>query len=107
MDIERYKKLAAPRMESGQKIEAVRDVIKQEKDAGQDAYEGVSRLFSPIIDVQKSVKQTIDDKQDKLMKELPQNQKAITSGLEDVILFNQLPETVPQKPINFTSKLPA
>ena len=47
---------------------------------------------------------SIDEKQDKLIKQLQANQKAITSGLEDLVFFNQLPEpTTSQKPLNYLS----
>ena len=65
--------------------------MKKYKEAKQDAYEGITESFKPIIDVQKSVKESIDEKQDKLITQLQKNQKAITSGLEDIFIYNQLP----------------
>ena len=42
-----------------------------------------------------------DEKQDKVIEQLQKNQKAITSGLEDLAMVQQLPETPTQ-----SSKLP-
>ena len=52
----------------------------------------MNNLKSLVLDVQKSVKQSIDKKQDELIEQLQKNQKAITSGLEDIVIHNQLPE---------------
>ena len=54
-------------------------------------------LREPIIEQQKKT----DEKQDKVIEQLQKNQKAITSGLEDLAMLQQLPETSTQ-----TSKLP-
>ena len=48
----------------------VRDGIKTTQISKQDAYEGTQEIFKPVIDVQKSVKQSIDDKQDKMIEKL-------------------------------------
>ena len=99
MDISRFQKISNSKIEAGREIRAVRNDLKEYKEAKQDAYEGVSETFKPIIDVQKSVQKSIDEKQDKVIEQLQKNQKAITSGLEDVILFQQLPETSRQDPL--------
>ena len=74
----------------------MRNELKQYKEAKQDAYEGVSESLQPLLDVEKSVKESIDKKQDELIEQLQKNQKAITSGLDDLILYQQLPETSTQ-----------
>ena len=91
MDIERFKKLSDSKIEAGRTTRDVRNELKQYKEAKQDAYEVETEIYKPIIDVQKSVKESNDEKQDELIKQLQKNQKAITSGLEDIILYNQLP----------------
>ena len=96
MDIEQFKKLSASKIEAGRKTIAVRNELKQYKEAKQDAYEGVSESLQPLLDVQKNYKESIDKKQDELIEQLQKNQKAITSGLEDFILYQQLPETSAQ-----------
>ena len=97
MDIKQFKKLSDSKIEAGRKTRAVRNELKQYKEAKQDAYEGVSESLQPLIDVEKSVKESIDKKQDKLIEQLQKNQKAITSGLEDMVIFQQLPETTGQE----------
>ena len=105
MDISRFQKLSNSKIEAGRTIRGVRNDLKEYNEAKQDAYEGVSETFKPIIDVQKSVQKSIDEKQDELIEQLQKNQRAITSGLEDVILYQQLPETSRQDQIQDT-KLP-
>ena len=92
MDIKQFKKLSNSKIEAGRKTRAVRNELKQYKEAKQDAYEGVSESLQPLLDVEKSVKESIDKKQDELIEQLQKNQKAITSGLEDIVIFQQLPE---------------
>ena len=92
MDIKQFKKLSDSKIEAGRKTRAVRKELKEYKEAKQDEYEGISEIYKPIIDVEKNVKQSIDKKQDELIEQLQKNQKAITSGLEDIVLYNQLPE---------------
>ena len=58
--------------------------MKEYKHNKQDLQLGLSETFKPIIKAQEDTKQTIDDKQDKLIKQLQENQKAITSGLENI-----------------------
>ena len=53
-------------------------------------------LKEPLIEQQKKT----DEKQDKVIEQLQKNQKAITSGLEDLAMLQQLPEQAQ------TSKLP-
>ena len=89
MDIKQFKKLSNSKIEAGRKTRAVRNELKQYKVVKQDAYEGVSERLQPLLDVEKS----IDKKQDELIQQLQKNQKAITSGLDDLILYQKLPET--------------
>ena len=102
MDIKQFEKLSNSKITAGRKTRDVRNMLKQYKEEKQDAYEGVSELYKPLIDTQESVKKSIDQKQDQLIKQLQDNQKAITSGLENVFIYNQLPETIEQD----TTKLP-
>ena len=97
MDIKQFKKLSDSKIEAGRKTRAVRNELKQYKEAKQYAYEGISESLQPLIDVERSVKESIDKKQDELIEQLQKNQKAITSGLDDLILYQQLPETTGQE----------
>lgn len=49
-----------------------------------------SETFKPIVEAQKETKKTIDEKQDKILEQLQKNQKAMTSGLEDLVSMQQL-----------------
>ena len=102
MDIKQFEKLSNAKIVAGKKTRDVRNMLKQYKKEKQDSYEGISEIYKPLIDTQESVKKSIDEKQDKLIKQLQDNQKAITSGLENVFIYNQLPETIEQE----TTKLP-
>ena len=96
MDIKQFEKLSNSKITAGRKTRDIRNVLKQFKEEKQDAYEGVSELYKPIIDVQENLKDSIDQKQDQLIEQLQKNQKAITSGLENVFIYNQLPEAIEQ-----------
>ena len=61
----------------------------------------MKEVYKPIVKAQEDVKQKIDEKQDKMLEQLKKNQRAITSGLEDLTMLQQLPDVQPQ-----TTKLP-
>ena len=82
MDIERMEKLLASEIEAGKKVKEVREVIKTYKTQKQDMYDETAEIFKPSIDVQKEVKQTIDEKQDKIIKKLEENQEKIVEAIE-------------------------
>ena len=97
------KKLLSSGIEAGNRVKAVREVIKTYKTQKQDLYDDTAEILKPSLDIQKEVKKSIDDKQDKLIEQLQQNQKAITSGLEDIAMMNA-PQALPA-PVE-TTKLP-
>ena len=66
-------------------------------------YDDTAEILKPSIDSQKSIKKSIDEKRDKLIEQLQKNQKAITSGLEDIVMINTSPAL--PAPIE-TTKLP-
>jgi len=103
MDIERMKKLLKSGIEAGNKVKAVREVVKTYNTQKQDMYDDTSEILKPSIDAQKSVKESIDKKQDKVIKELQKNQQVLKSGLEDIAMMDVLPEL--PTPIE-TTKLP-
>ena len=75
-------KLLASEIEAGKKVKEVREVIKTYKTQKQDMYDETTEIFKPSIDVQKEVKQTIDEKQDKIIKKLEENQEKIVEAIE-------------------------
>ena len=98
------KKLLSSGIEAGNRVKAVREVIKTYNKRKQDMYDDTSEILKPSLDIQKEVKKSIDDKQDKLIEQLQKNQKAITSGLEDIALMSAAPQALPAP--TDTTKLP-
>ena len=78
MDISQFQKISNSKIEAGREIRSVRNDLKEYKEAKQDAYEGLSETYKPIIDVQKNFQKSIDEKQDELIDQLQRNQQAIT-----------------------------
>ena len=76
------KKLLSSGIEAGNKTKAVRQVIKTYETKKQDMYDDTAEIFKPTIDVQKSVKETIDKKQDELIEQLKNNQEQIVKAIE-------------------------
>ena len=103
MDLQRLKQISEVKIKTGILTKEVRDTLKEYKHNKQDLQQGLSETFKPIIKTQEETKQTIDAKQDKLIKQLQENQKAITSGLENIeMLAIQQPQPQPQQ----ATKLP-
>ena len=97
------KKIPQSGIEAGNKVKAVREVVKTYNTQKQDMYDDTEEILKPSIDAQKSVKESIDKNQDKVIKQLQENQISITSGLEDIAIMNELPAS--QEPSK-TTKLP-
>ena len=97
MDIEQIQKLINNKIEAGNKVKEVRKVIKTYKTQKQDMYDDTAEILKPSIDVQKEVKQTIDEKQDKIIKKLEENQEKIVEAFESI-------EFDPMKAITFKGK---
>ena len=101
MDIEKIRSLSKKASEAGELVKAVTAFKNELKDKEQMHDMVMSDHFKtlrePIIEQQRKT----DEKQDKVIEQLQKNQKAITSGLEDLAMLQQLPDTSTQ-----TSKLP-
>ena len=97
MDIERIKKISEAKIKAGYVVDKVRKTLKEFEHGRQDIQEELSEVYKPIVKAQEDVKQTIDEKQDKMLEQLQKNQKAITSGLEDILMIQQLPDVQPQE----------
>ena len=85
MDIERMKKLLSSGIEAGNKVKEVREVIKSYKTQKQDMYDDTAEILKPSIEIQKKVKETIDEKQNKLIKKLQENKETIDRKQDEVI----------------------
>ena len=92
-------KLLTSEIEAGKKVKEVREVIKTYKTQKQDMYDETAEIFKPSIDVQKEVKQTIDEKQDKIIEQLQENQKALDDGIGNIVAASQ-------RAITFEEELP-
>jgi len=99
MDIERMKKLLKSGIEAGNMVKAVREVVKTYNTQKQDMYDDISQILKPSIDAQKSVKESIDKKQDKVIEQLQKNQKALTEGIGNIVEASQ-------RAITFEEELP-
>ena len=97
MDIERIKKLTDAKIKADESVKKVRNTLKEYRLGRQNIEEELSEVYKPIVKAQEAVKQTIDEKQDKLLEQLQKNQKALTTGLEDLALMQQLPNEQPSK----------
>ena len=95
-------KISQSKINAGKQVRNVRNTLKEFKHGLQDVQEELSEVYKPTVKAQEDVKQKIDEKQDKMLEQLQKNQKALTSGLENLIMFQQLPDEQPQE----VTKLP-
>ena len=89
MDIERIKKISEAKIHAGNVVNKVRNTLKEYKHETQDVQEELSEVYKPIVKAQEDVKKTIDENQDKMLEQLQKKQKALTSGLEDLLMIQQ------------------
>ena len=85
MDIDRMKRLLNNKIEAGNKIRAVRGVIKTYKTQKQDMYDDTKEILKPSIEVQKKVTETIDEKQNKLIEKLQEYKETVDRKQDEVI----------------------
>ena len=82
MDIEEVKKIIQDKIEADEAAREVRKRIKTYIHQKQDAREGFTETFKPLIETSEKVKESIDTQQNKLIKQLQENQLALTAGFE-------------------------
>lgn len=80
------KKLLSSGIEAGNKVKEVREVIKSYKTQKQDMYDDTAEILKPSIEIQKKVKETIDEKQNKLIKKLQENKETVDRKQDEVII---------------------
>ena len=97
MDIERIKKISDAKIKAGNATKRVRFALKEYEHGTQDVQEQLSEVYKPIVKAQEAVKKTIDEKQDNMLEQLKKNQKALSSGLEDILMMQQSPDVQPQE----------
>ena len=82
MDLEETKKIIQNKIEAGELTRDVRSQIKSYINERQNLREGFTETFKPLIETSEAVKENIDTQQNKLTKQLQDNQLALTQGLE-------------------------
>ena len=82
MDIEEAKKIIQDKIEADEAAREVRSKIKTYIHQKQDAREGFTEIFKPLIESSDKVKESVDTQQNKLIKQLQENQLALTAGFE-------------------------
>ena len=90
MEIQRIKKISEAKIDAGNVVNKVRNTLKEYEHRRKDVQEDLSEVYKPIVESQEGVK-------DKMIEQLQKNQKEIKSGLEDLIILQQLPDVQPQQ----------
>ena len=82
MNIEETKKIIQNNIQADEAAREVRSQIKTYIHEKQNAREGFKETFKPLIETSEKVKESIDTQQNKLIKQLQENQLALTQGFE-------------------------
>ena len=82
MDVEETKKIIESKIEAEAVTKNVRSKIKSYIHEKQNLREGFKETFKPLIESQDKVKESIDNQQNELIKQLQKNQLALTAGLD-------------------------
>ena len=82
MDLEETKKIIQNKITADEAAREVRSQIKTYIHEKQNAREGFTETFKPLIETSEKVKESIDTQQNKLIKQLQDNQLALTEGLD-------------------------
>ena len=82
MDLEKTKKIIRDKIVADKAAREVRSQIKTYIHEKQNLREGFEETFKPLIETSEKVKESIDTQQNKLIKQLQENQLALTEGFE-------------------------
>ena len=82
MDLEETKKIIKNKIEADETAREVRSHIKTYINERQNAREGFTETFKPLIETSEAVKTSIDTQKNKLIKQLQDNQLALAEGLD-------------------------
>ena len=82
MDLEETKKIIQNKIEADETARELRSHIKTYIHEKQNLREGFTETFKPLIETSEAVKTSIDTQQNKLIKQLQDNQLALTDGLQ-------------------------
>ena len=82
MNIEETKKIIQNKIQADEAAREVRSQIKTYIPEKQNLREGFTETFKPLIETSEKVKESIDTQQNKLIKQLQENQLALAAGFE-------------------------
>ena len=82
MDLEETKKIIQNKITADEAAREVRSQIKTYIHEKQNLREGFTETFKPLTETSEKVKESIDTQQNKLIKQLKENQLALTAGIE-------------------------
>ena len=82
MNVEETKKIIQNKITANEAARKVRSQIKTYIHERQNAREGFTETFKPLIETSEKVKESIDTQQNKLIKQLQENQLALTAGFD-------------------------
>ena len=82
MDIEETKRIIQNKIQADEAAREVRSQIKTYIYEKQNAREGFTETFKPLFETSEKVTEIIDTQQNKLIKQLQENQLALTQGIE-------------------------
>ena len=81
MDVEKYRKNVEERLKADRLMRAVGRELQEYDDQRQDLRIERAEIYQPITKDLKEVKKSIDDRQDKLLEKLTENQNALASAV--------------------------
>ena len=81
MDIEEAKRIIQNKIKAEEAVREIRSRIKTYIHQKQNVREGFTETFKPLIETSEKVKESVDTQQNKLIKQLQENQLALTQGL--------------------------
>ena len=98
MNVEKYRKQVEESLEADQALKEVGKVLQEYDDQRQDLRIERAEIFQPITTHVKEVKKTIDDRQDKLLEKLTENQNALAAAVVNSAPSLPPPPTLPSPP---------
>ena len=81
MDVEKYKQRVEERLKANRLMRGVAKELQEFDDQRQDLRIERAEIFQPITTHVEEVKKTIDDRQDKLLEQLTENQNALATAV--------------------------
>ena len=82
MDVEEAKRIIQDKIQADEAVRKIRSRIKTYIHEKQNARERFTETFKPLIETSEKVKESVDTQQNKLIKQLQENQLALTEGFE-------------------------